>query len=152
MSRIASFVGKGGKKIHAEFNFYEYGLGYAYVEAKAVEFEIHSRHFVMPMPIDGKDLQLRIGSSVRMDYKPGKINPLLSLVPKSILDHFIVNGYDREYQRDVSDDFQMWANKAYIHPPALAQGDGPIILYRKWAQQFYTAQSVTAEERATVQN
>lgn len=150
MSRIASFVGKGGKKIHAEFNFYEYGLGYAYVEAHAMEFDLYSRHFVMPMPIDGKDLQLRIADSVRMDYQPSKINPLLRLVPKAILDFFILKGYHREYQRDVSDDFEMWANKVYVHPPALAQGDGPIILYRKWAQQFYTTQSITAEQRETV--
>ncbi len=137
MSRIANFVGKGGKKIHAEFNYFEYGLGYAYVEARAVEFDLHSRHFVIPMPIDGKEIELRIAVSVRLDYNPSKIHPLLRLVPKSILDHFILAGYYREYKRDVSDDFKVWTNKAYIHPPALAQGDGPIILYRKWAAQFY---------------
>ncbi len=140
MSRITSFVGKGGKKIHVEFNYFEYGLGYAYVEARAVEFDLHSRHFVMPMPTDGKEIQLRIAVSVRMDYQPAKIHPLLRLVPKSILDHFILAGYYREYKRDVSDDFKVWTNKSYIHPPALAQGDGPIILYRKWAAQFYTTQ------------
>jgi nitrite reductase/ring-hydroxylating ferredoxin subunit len=137
MSRIASFVGKGGRKIHAEFDFYEYGLGYAYVEAHAVEFDLYSRHFVVPMPIDGRDIVLRIAVSVKLDYNPRKIHPLLGLVPKRILDHFILGGYYREYKRDVSDDFKVWTNKAYVHPPALAQGDGPVILYRKWAEQFY---------------
>jgi phenylpropionate dioxygenase-like ring-hydroxylating dioxygenase large terminal subunit len=137
MSRIASFVGKGGRKINAEFDFFEHGLGLAYVEAQAVEFGLHSRHFVMPMPIDGQEVVLRIAVSVRLDYDPKKIHPLLQLVPKSILNHFITRGYHREYQRDVSDDFKIWTNKAYVHPPALAQGDGPLILYRKWAEQFY---------------
>ena len=29
-------------------------------------------------------------------------------------------------------------NKIYIANPALADGDGPILPFRKWAAQFYT--------------
>jgi len=137
MSRIASFVGVGGSRVHAEFNFYEYGLGMAYVEAFVPKYGLHSRHFVYPMPIDGKDVQLRIAVSVKEAFDPGKINPLLRIVPKKVLLYFILGGYYREYKRDVSDDFKVWSNKVYIHPPALAQGDGPVVLYRKWAAQFY---------------
>lgn len=137
MSRIASFVGIGGKRVHAEFKFHEYGLGMAYVEAYVPSYGLKSRHFVYPMPIDGVDVQLRIAVSVHQEFDPGKIHPLLRLVPKRLLMYFILGGYHREYQRDVKDDFKVWQNKVYVHPPALAQGDGPVILYRKWAQQFY---------------
>jgi phenylpropionate dioxygenase-like ring-hydroxylating dioxygenase large terminal subunit len=137
MSRIASFVGNGGSRVHAEFNFYEYGLGMAYVEAFVPKYGLQSRHFVYPMPIDGKDVQLRIAVIVKQDFDPGKINPLLRIVPKKLLMYFILGGYYREYKRDVSDDFKVWQNKVYVHPPALAQGDGPVVLYRKWAAQFY---------------
>jgi nitrite reductase/ring-hydroxylating ferredoxin subunit len=146
MSRVANIVGKGGRHIHVEFNFYEYGLGYAFVEAYVVEYGLRSRHFVMPMPIDGKLVDLRIGVSVHRDFHPSKIHPLLGLLPKALLRYFINAGYFREYKRDVSDDFKVWENKAYVHPPALAQGDGPVILYRKWAEQFY-ADPPTAKAR-----
>jgi nitrite reductase/ring-hydroxylating ferredoxin subunit len=149
MSRIANFIGKGGRKIHAEFNFYEYGLGFAFVEAYVVEYGLRSRHMVFPMPIDGKHVQLRIGVSVKLDFQPRRIHPLLALIPKSIIQYFILGGYYREYKRDVSDDFKVWKNKAYVHPPALAQGDGPVILYRKWAEQFY-AVPPAAKIRKTV--
>lgn len=137
MSRIASFVGLGGKRIHAEFNFYEYGLGMALVEAVVPSYGLRSRHFVYPMPIDGKDIVLRIGVSVYQNFQPKQIHPLLAVVPKRVLMPFILGGYYREYKRDVSDDFKVWTNKVYIHPPYLAQGDGPVVLYRKWAAQFY---------------
>ena len=35
------------------------------------------------------------------------------------------------------EDVDMWANKAYVPRPALAHGDGPIMQYRRWCEQFY---------------
>ncbi|MCB9234223.1 MAG: Rieske 2Fe-2S domain-containing protein [Bacteroidia bacterium] len=137
MARIANFVGKGGRKVHAEFNFTQFGVGYAFVEAQVVEFGLKSRHYVFPTPIDGKQIHLRIATSVNLGYQPKNIHPLLAVIPKFILTPFLLAGYYREYQKDVSDDFKIWKNKIYVHPPALAKGDGPVILYRKWAEQFY---------------
>jgi phenylpropionate dioxygenase-like ring-hydroxylating dioxygenase large terminal subunit len=139
MSRVANFIGKGGKKVKAEFDFYEIGLGYALVEAEVPEYGLKSRHFVFPTPLDGKEINLTIAVSVHRQFSPQKIHPLLGLLPKGFLFKFIVDGYQREYTKDVSDDFHIWTNKTYVHPPALAQGDGPVIVYRKWAQQFYPA-------------
>ena len=138
MSRVASFVGKGGKKIHAEFEIFQWGLGYAAVEAKVVEYGMVSRHFVMPTPIDGENIFLRIGVSLqKATLQPSKIHPLLGLLPKGLLFPLILNGYFKGYKNDVHDDFKVWSNKKYIHPPALAKGDGPIVQYRKWAAQFH---------------
>lgn len=137
MSRVANFIGKTGRKVNVEFDFFEYGLGYALVEAHVMEYGLRSRHFVFPTPIDGREIQLRIAVSVHRQFTPARIHPLLAAVPRSILFRFIEAGYFREYKKDVSDDFHIWTNKAYVHPPALAQGDGPVIRYRKWAEQFY---------------
>ena len=137
MARVANFVGKGGKKVHVEFDVHQHGLGYARVEAHAVEFGLTSRHYVMPTAIDGKDIYLRIGVSLDKSYQPKKILPILAIMPKAILTPLLLSGYYREFQKDVSDDFKVWKNKIYIHPPALAKGDGPVALYRKWAEQFY---------------
>lgn len=35
------------------------------------------------------------------------------------------------------EDVELWANKAYVPTPALAHGDGPIMQYRRWCEQFY---------------
>jgi nitrite reductase/ring-hydroxylating ferredoxin subunit len=140
MARVANFIGKGkgGRKVHVEFTINQHGLGFALVEAYVVEYKMHSRHFVLSSPIDGKEMHLRIGVSVRQDFKPGNIHPILGMLPKALLMPLVLNGYFKGYCKDVSDDFKVWNHKVYVHPPALAQGDGPVILYRKWAEQFYT--------------
>jgi hypothetical protein len=34
-------------------------------------------------------------------------------------------------------DFPIWENKLFRAQPALAEGDGPIAEFRRWAAQFY---------------
>jgi hypothetical protein len=34
-------------------------------------------------------------------------------------------------------DDRIWINKKYLRRPAIAEGDGPIHAYRRWASQFY---------------
>lgn len=138
MARVANFVGNsGGKKVHVEFDISQWGLGYAAVEAKVVEYDMISRHYVLATPIDGTNVHLRIGVSLRKDFQPKNIHPLLGIIPRSWLFPAIMNGYFNGYKNDVHDDFKIWKNKIYVHPPALAKGDGPVIQYRKWAQQFH---------------
>lgn len=145
MSRVTPFMG-GGKKVHVEFAVRQWGLGYALVHAHALEYGLHSRHFVCPTPIDGKDIFLRIGVSVqKSSFQPGKIHPLLKILPKGLLFPFVLNGYFKGYTKDVSDDFKIWKNKKYVHPPMLAQGDGPVIPYRKWTVQFYPKEYIPAK-------
>jgi hypothetical protein len=36
-----------------------------------------------------------------------------------------------------AEDVEMWETKAYVPRPALAHGDGPILKYRRWCEQFY---------------
>jgi 3-ketosteroid 9alpha-monooxygenase subunit A len=42
-----------------------------------------------------------------------------------------------EIDKQVQEDGPIWANKAYIVRPALADTDGPFTKFRKWASQFY---------------
>jgi nitrite reductase/ring-hydroxylating ferredoxin subunit len=37
----------------------------------------------------------------------------------------------------IKQDDPVWANKKYLRRPAIAEGDGPIHAYRRWASQFY---------------
>jgi len=46
------------------------------------------------------------------------------------------------YAREVESDVAIWEHKRYLDQPALAEGDGPIGKYRRWASQFYPSRSV----------
>lgn len=42
--------------------------------------------------------------------------------------------------RNFNEDKPIWENKLYRAKPVLCDGDGPIMVYRRWAQQFYSSQ------------
>lgn len=43
----------------------------------------------------------------------------------------------REIHERTVEDVEVWESKAYVPKPALAHGDGPIMRYRRWCEQFY---------------
>lgn len=45
--------------------------------------------------------------------------------------------FNKEVNRQLTDDQPIWENKIYEASPKLCDGDGPIAKFRKWAQQFY---------------
>lgn len=47
------------------------------------------------------------------------------------------------------EDVEMWEAKAYVPRPLLAYGDGPIMQYRRWCEQFY-AEGVVDDQRKWV--
>ena len=47
------------------------------------------------------------------------------------------------------EDVEMWEAKAYVPKPLLAYGDGPIMQYRRWCEQFY-AEGVDDDQRKWV--
>lgn len=135
----------GNKAVEVNFSIRQWGLGYALVDVHTLNYDMHSRHLVMPSPIDGTDICLRIGVSVRRDLKLSNIHPLLSLLPKKLLFPLICNTYLKHFKADVYDDFKVWQNKIYAHKPCLAKGDGPIMQYRKWATQFHPKSILTTQ-------
>lgn len=42
-----------------------------------------------------------------------------------------------EVSRQLEQDMVVWENKAHLPTPSLAEGDGPVMEFRRWAQQFY---------------
>ncbi|MDR3534321.1 MAG: hypothetical protein P4L90_27635 [Rhodopila sp.] len=49
----------------------------------------------------------------------------------------------REAERAIAADTAILENKSYLNRPQLGDTDGPIMPYRKWAQQFYMPSSPT---------
>lgn len=49
----------------------------------------------------------------------------------------LAQGFIEEIHQRTIEDVEMWESKAYLTKPALAHGDGPIMAYRRWCEQFY---------------
>jgi nitrite reductase/ring-hydroxylating ferredoxin subunit len=103
-----------------EFDTQIFGLGYSLVNVRVPRFGVDARLWVLPTPIDEERLTLRLAASTR-GRACALLNPLIL----------------RGFARSASQDFPIWENKRYVERPALADGDGPIALYRRWARQFY---------------
>jgi nitrite reductase/ring-hydroxylating ferredoxin subunit len=103
------------------------GLGHSYVQADLPG--IYVRQLVLASPLDGRRIQLRIAMSIRLKHGH-------HIAGKS-LERLIGAIAMRQFAHDVQQDFPIWEHKAYINPPRLVPGDGPIGHYRRWARQFY---------------
>jgi len=136
MHRQASFLGRT-EKIRAEFEVHVYGLGYSFVEVDVPKYGLQYRNFVMSTPIEDGKVNLRLGICLKEISNKWKVNPALTLLPRPLVDKIVAHATFKGYIHDVMQDFQIWENKAYIAPPALAKGDGPVGKYRQWAKQFY---------------
>ena len=132
-------IGRLGQSVRAEFEIHIHGLGYSLVEAKVPQFDLRYRLFVLATPIDGEEIHLRIALSLYENNSLRKINPILALVPRALVNQVIARITFKGFKHDVLQDFTIWQNKRYVQPPILAEGDGPVGKYRLWARQFYRA-------------
>lgn len=133
----------GTPPIQAVFTIHAHGLGYSYVDVDVVSLGLRTRHFVLSTPTDGEHINLHIAACVAGGGK------LLSHVPGTLLDRVIGAVMFKGFVGDVTQDVPIWANKRFIHPPALAQGDGPIGRYRSWARQFQPGGNVAGQAADT---
>ena len=53
----------------------------------------------------------------------------------------MAESFMNEIHRLAVDDLEIWEHKAYLSRPCLADTDGPIVKFRRWASQFYVDQS-----------
>lgn len=124
------------ERVHFDFRFetHIHGLGYSLVEVRVHGIDLRARLWVLPTPIGPGRLQLYLAAS-----GDGGSVPLLRPLPPRLRAAAIGRFLLHFLAADARQDFAIWQHKRYVHPPALAQGDGPIGRYRTWAAQFYGA-------------
>ncbi|TNE91204.1 MAG: (2Fe-2S)-binding protein [Deltaproteobacteria bacterium] len=114
-----------------------HGLGFSLVEVRIPRFGLDIRLFVLPVPVEDGEIELRLGAASRGAGALGR-------VPRRIVStaaHWLL-------RHDAGQDIPIWRERAYVDRPGLARGDGPIGRYRRWARQFYPESSQTIEEVA----
>jgi nitrite reductase/ring-hydroxylating ferredoxin subunit len=120
-----------------EFKLHIYGLGYSRVEVTLPQLDVQARLLVLATPIDGERICLRL--ALRLQEIPSRWRGPAALrwLPRPLLNALISRFILYGFSHDAQQDFDIWQNKRFIQPPALAEGDGPIGKYRLWARQFY---------------
>lgn len=147
--RRADFLGRGTRKLRVEFTAHIHGLGYSVVEAYVPAFDLHTRQFILATPTDGEFIELRLALSLRQIERSAAIHRLLGPIPASLITRLIAWSTFRGFVSDVRQDFRIWEHKQYLQPPGLADGDGPIGHYRKWARQFYPDAATSQAEQSS---
>ena len=135
--RFVGLGGRFGRTVAAEFDADLFGLGYSLVSLRLPAYGLRLRQWVLSTPSRSKHVDFRIAVSLDDLILAERVKPVLGLVPHSFLSHVVGQAVLRMFKRDVAQDFDIWKNKRYLPSPALAAGDGPVGLYRKWASQFY---------------
>lgn len=126
--------------VHFDFDFetHIHGLGYSQVDVRVRGLDVRARLWVLPAPIDGRRLCLHLAASG--DGSGDDVHRWLRAIPRRLRAAAVGRGVLLGLVADARQDFAIWQHKRYVHPPALAQGDGPIGRYRTWAAQFYDGQ------------
>jgi nitrite reductase/ring-hydroxylating ferredoxin subunit len=104
------------------------GLGYSTVEVEVPRLGMQARQYVFSTPRERGEVDLYVAIEVRSTRR----RPWSPLWDR-LLSRFAF----RALREDISHDFDIWKHKSFVHPPALARGDGPIGPYRRWAKQFH---------------
>ena len=149
--RFHRFIGKGalGFTATVDIDIRVHGLGYSLVEMALPMFGVRSRQLVLPVPTTQDHIDLRIAMMTEDVGRSEQIRGWLpDGLPTGLLTRLVAEGIFAAYRNDVGQDFDIWKNKRYLSPPVLAAGDGPIMLYRRWASQFYPVVTDRAEGAA----
>lgn len=125
------------RPLSTDFQVWVWGLGYSVVEARVEEPSFTIRTFVLSTPSSPGRVDLRIALSLGRLESSAALHPLARLAPRALLEPVLERLAMHAYAADVKQDFDIWNHKAYLDRPNLADGDGPVGLYRKWARQFY---------------
>jgi hypothetical protein len=124
--------------VDLEISITALGLGYSAVEVD-VQGALRARLFVLPAPLAGGKIVLRVAMQLHRQMRLAALVPWLPPLPPAFYRPVFEHAFLRGFATDVERDFRIWKHKRYLGRPALAKGDGPIGPYRRWAQQFYVA-------------
>jgi nitrite reductase/ring-hydroxylating ferredoxin subunit len=122
-----------GVAVSAEFDVHVHGLGYSFVEVSVVSHGFRLRQFVFSTPTEPGCIDLRLAVSACVPDGGG----MSALLPRRAIASALAQIVSVMYANDIGQDVRFWEHKRYLPRPALAEGDGPVAAYRRWASQFY---------------
>jgi len=139
VTRLEGLFGKWDRReIKMHLNIEASGLGYSKVEIEIPQLAMRARQVVMPTPQVGGGVKFFATTQVQYLRELTSLPKFINrLIPRRLIAKVLATIAARGMANDVQQDFSIWENKRYVHPPLIVREDGPIGLYRKWASQFY---------------
>lgn len=128
------------QRLLVTFSYQAWGMGYSHTEVNIPQLGVVMRNLVNPTPRDAQQCELFYSMAIRTIEDPGKISPLMKLLPTTLVNRIMLNAMVKGFRHDVEDDIAVWSHMQPPHKPHLTKGDGPVHKYRKWAAQFYVAE------------
>lgn len=120
-------------KMRMHLNINASGVGFSRVQVTDLTLGLHFRLIVMPTPINEESVEVR--AIVQVAEPTGKWwNRIRKIIPVKLITAVLSRVALAEMGKDFAPDRQIWENKVYQHQPKLAEGDGPIMPYRRWAE------------------
>jgi len=141
MTRAGRMYGVPVPAMRTTFDVAAYGLGFSRVDVTVHTLRTRARLWVLPTPLGDGTVRLRLGTAARRTRSTAtpEAGAALRWVPASLAAGVIRDFALLGLANDVAQDRRVWETKRHLRRPALAAGDGPIGLYRRWAGQFMPA-------------
>jgi phenylpropionate dioxygenase-like ring-hydroxylating dioxygenase large terminal subunit len=87
-------------------------------------------------------------TTIDEDYVEIRFSFTVKKLPTKDVTKTVGRAFIAEIERQLGQDIPIWENKAYVNPPLVVEGDGPIGLFRRWAKQFYSEAKTGASQLA----
>ena len=116
-----------------------YGVGFTHIRAGIPQIRAEADTYFFSTPLEPRLMELRVLASLRLGTGRGSQPGAASIT--SALSWLLTRTLGPSMRTDLNADMPVWSNKAYVDRPRLAEGDGPITRYRRWARQFYSVPS-----------
>ncbi len=114
-----------------------HGLGYSFVEIREHSIGMDLRLWVLPTPLDGKQVELVLAGQVRNIRRPKRWVAGLAFLPVRLrtaaMNQFVLTSE----RSDVMQDVGIWQRRQHRERPRLSRADGEIMLYRRYCEQFF---------------
>jgi len=107
-----------------------HGLGQLISNTHVLTAGLRTRQRIHPTPIDHERIAIFAVGNTREMPDPDYTREIDEIFWSAFVVDFVK-------------DFPIWENKTYLPRPLLSSSDGPIIKYRRWAEQFYEAPGVS---------
>ncbi|GLF95004.1 Rieske 2Fe-2S domain-containing protein [Streptomyces yaizuensis] len=113
-----------------------YGLGCLHADVHTPRVGLRMCTMVMPTAIGPNRMQFRQLNRLAFTEPAALPGPLARTVSRTA-ERLLNRAVFRASCAFTAADFPIWDHKQYRQPPRLAQGDGPIGPFRRWARRFY---------------
>jgi hypothetical protein len=115
-------MGTPAGEVDGSIESQSWGFGFGVVRFRGI---VDTLTVTSVTPVDGEHVDVRFSFSVK---RLGDADTTRGVGAALITD----------IEKQMSEDIPIWENKAFLSKPTLCDGDGPIALFRRWAQQFYS--------------